>query len=70
MPENGENDVRDQLISLGERRRKIRDEERAVAAELRPVVRRAVEEGVGVTEIATLSGLTRQGVYHLLHEDD
>jgi len=50
-------------IRQSERRRIMRQERAAIAEELRRLVPQAVAAGLSAAEIASLTGMTRAGVY-------
>lgn len=54
----------------GTRRVSAREEHQAATAELAACCRRARAAGLGVTEIAQLARLSRQGIYQLLDLTD
>lgn len=60
-------DVRIELEQLAERRRKVTEERQTVSAEMRAAVRRARDEGLAMAEIIRLSGISKQGIHHLLN---
>jgi DNA-binding phage protein len=58
--------LRQELREVGRRRREIENERTEVVDELAALVHRARDAGLGVTEIARESGLSREVIYKLL----
>lgn len=54
------------LRELGERRVELRAEHAALMRQIRDLIRQAHADGIGVTELAAMSGLTRRAVYDAL----
>lgn len=57
---------RDRLRELGERRDALRAENAALMAEVHDLIRQEHANGVGVTELAARTGLTRRAIYDAL----
>jgi hypothetical protein len=55
-------DLRDQLAAVGKRRQEAVEAKRTASHELATLVPRAVKAGIGPSEVARLTGLSRQGV--------
>lgn len=62
-------ELRVRLHALGEERRRAEEERDIALAALRSVVREGHGLGLGPTELAALSGLSRRSVYDLLAEE-
>lgn len=61
-----DDDLHQRLDALAKRRLKLKAEQATVAAELRDAIREAFRSGVGVTELAAATGMTRRAVYDAL----
>ncbi|HST33038.1 MAG TPA: hypothetical protein VLJ80_05900 [Solirubrobacteraceae bacterium] len=59
--------LRTQLVAVGKRRREAVEAKRATSHELAALIPRAVKAGIGPSELARLTGLSRQGVRDFTH---
>lgn len=57
------------LERLRRRREKLAGEQQEAASRLAGVARRAIDEGMAVTEVARLAGVSRTAVYDLLRRE-
>lgn len=61
--------ITDQLADAGRRRAAAIDARHDASMEIARLIPRAQRAGVGVTEIAQLTGLSRRAVYDLLNDE-
>lgn len=61
--------MRAQLRELGERRRRLKEEQEAASRDLRELVRRALEEDVTQAEIMRLADVSRQALWKIVRGD-